>query len=83
MKNIPNFSIAVVVAAWVSAIAIFSVQNAAPVSLNFLFFQSIEMPVGVVLALSGTLGIIGGAILQFLWVRPQVEVSRETKSDRY
>lgn len=70
MKTIPHLLISVVVAASVSAIAILSVQNATPVSLNFLFFQSIEIPIGVVLALSATAGILGGAILQPLWSPP-------------
>ncbi|MDB9514802.1 lipopolysaccharide assembly protein LapA domain-containing protein [Kamptonema animale CS-326] len=70
MKTLPHLLISVVVATSVSAIAILSVQNATPVSLNFLFFQSIEIPVGVVLALSATAGILGGAILQPLWSLP-------------
>ncbi|CBN57672.1 lipopolysaccharide assembly protein LapA domain-containing protein [Kamptonema sp. PCC 6506] len=70
MKTIPHLLISVVVATSVSAIAILSVQNATPVSLNFLFFQSIEIPVGVVLALSATAGILGGAILQPMWSIP-------------
>jgi uncharacterized integral membrane protein len=70
MKTIPNLIINLVVAVWVSAIAILAVQNATPVSLNFLFFQSISIPVGVVLALSATAGIIGGGLLQILWSLP-------------
>jgi uncharacterized integral membrane protein len=57
----------VIVAAWVSAIAILSVQNAAPVALKFLIFQSIQMPVGVVLAFSVCIGVIGMAVIQMLW----------------
>jgi uncharacterized integral membrane protein len=71
MKTIPHLIVNVVVAAWVSAIAILAVQNATAVSLNFLFFQSILMPVGVVLALSATVGIIGGTLLQILWNFPK------------
>ncbi|MBD0341059.1 MAG: LapA family protein, partial [Microcoleus sp. Co-bin12] len=46
---------------------IISVQNAAPVSFNFIFFQSIQMPVGVVLAMSMSAGLIGAPLLQPLW----------------
>ncbi|MEG4090933.1 LapA family protein [Microcoleus sp. Pol12B4] len=67
MKTIPLLVISFLVALLVSAIAIISVQNAAPVSLNFIFFQSIQLPVGVVLAMSLSAGLIGGAILQPLW----------------
>jgi len=67
MKTIPLLAISFLVAILVSAIGIISVQNAAPVSLNFIFFQSIQMPVGVVLAMSISAGLIGGALLQPLW----------------
>ncbi|MEG4403874.1 MULTISPECIES: LapA family protein [unclassified Microcoleus] len=67
MKTIPLLAISFLVAILVSAIGIISVQNAAPVSLNFIFFQSIQLPVGVVLALSMSAGLIGGALLQPLW----------------
>ena len=48
------------------AIAILSVQNAALVSLN-LTFESIQLPVGLVLAFSAGVGIIGMALIQPLW----------------
>ncbi|EGK90483.1 LapA family protein [Microcoleus vaginatus PCC 9802] len=67
MKTIPLLAISFLVAMLVSAIGIISVQNAAPVSLNFIFFQSIQLPVGVVLAMSMSAGVLGGALLQPLW----------------
>ena len=67
MKTIPLLTISFLVAILASAIGIISVQNAAPVALNFIFFQSIQMPVGVVLAMSLSAGLIGGAPLQPLW----------------
>jgi len=67
MKTIPLLAISFLVAILASAIGIISVQNATPVSLNFIFFQSIQMPVGVVLAMSLSAGLIGGALLQPLW----------------
>jgi len=67
MKTIPLLAISFLVAILVSAIGIISVQNAAPVSLNFIFFQSIQLPVGVVLAMSMSAGVLGGALLQPLW----------------
>jgi uncharacterized integral membrane protein len=51
-----------ILAIWILAIAIFSVQNATPVSLKFLAFESIQIPVGVVLAFCVAIGAIGGAI---------------------
>ena len=68
MKTIPLLAMSFLLAFLVSAIGIISVQNATPVSLNFTLFQSIPMPVGVVLAISLSAGLIGGAILQPLWI---------------
>jgi uncharacterized integral membrane protein len=67
MKTFVNLFISIVIAGWVVAIAILSVQNATPVSLKFLSFQSIQIPVGLVLAFSAALGLVGVAILQPLW----------------
>ena len=61
-KNIPAVLICLIVATWVVAIAILSVQNATPVQLSFLGLQSIEMPVGLVLAFSVAIGAMAGAI---------------------
>ncbi|XZN89344.1 MAG: LapA family protein [Microcoleus sp.] len=68
MKTIPLLAISFLLAILVSAMGIISVQNATPVSLNFTLFQSIPMPVGVVLAISLSVGLLGGAILQPLWM---------------
>ncbi|MBR8832468.1 MAG: LapA family protein [Stigonema ocellatum SAG 48.90 = DSM 106950] len=67
MKTLANLLISIVVAFWVVAIAILSVQNADSVTLKFLTFQSIQIPVGLVLAFSAGVGIIGMALLQPLW----------------
>ncbi|MBE9094665.1 LapA family protein [Tychonema sp. LEGE 07203] len=67
MKTIPQLAISFLVAILASAIGIISVQNAAPVALNFILFKSIQMPVGLVLAMSVSAGLIGGALLQPLW----------------
>lgn len=62
-----NLLICSILSLWISAIAILSVQNVAPVSLQFLVFRSIDLPVGVVLALSVSIGLLGVAIAQPLW----------------
>ncbi|MGM3306341.1 LapA family protein [Anabaena sp. WFMT] len=67
MKSFANLFISVVIAVWVIAIALISVQNATPVSLRFLVFQSIQIPFGLVLAFSVAVGLLGVAILQPLW----------------
>ncbi|NEO52519.1 MAG: DUF1049 domain-containing protein [Okeania sp. SIO3B5] len=53
----------IILALWVSGIAIFSVQNSASISLKFLAFQSIQMPIGVILAFSVSVGVIISSIL--------------------
>jgi uncharacterized integral membrane protein len=55
--------ISLIVAGWVSAIALVSVQNATPVSLKFLTFQSVQLPMGLVLAFSAAAGMVGMAVL--------------------
>lgn len=67
MKTFANFLSSLIVAGWIGAIALLSIQNIKPVSLRFLYFESIEIPVGLVLAFSVGLGTIGGAILPLLW----------------
>lgn len=67
MRTLANLITSVVLAVWVVAIAILSVQNATLVSLRFLFFESIKLPVGLVLAFFVGVGIIGMAIIQSLW----------------
>lgn len=64
MKTLANLLTSLVLAFWVVAIAILSVQNAEPVSLKFLTFETVQLPVGLVLAFSAGLGIIGMAITQ-------------------
>ena len=67
MKTIPLLAISFLVAILASAIGIISVQNAAPVALNFIFFKSIQVPVGLLLAMSISVGLIVAALLQPLW----------------
>ncbi len=49
-------------------IAVFSIQNITPVSLSFLFFKSINVPVGVLLTMFGAMGIILGGFFPFLLI---------------
>ncbi|HBL11671.1 MAG TPA: DUF1049 domain-containing protein, partial [Cyanobacteria bacterium UBA11162] len=67
MKTIVNLVTSLIVASWIGAIAILSVQNYTLVSLKFIGFESIQLPVGIVLALSVGVGVVGGAIAPPLW----------------
>jgi uncharacterized integral membrane protein len=62
-----NVLMAIVVAAWISGVAILAVQNATLVSLKFLAFRSVQMPFGTVLAFCAAGGAIGTAFLQLAW----------------
>ena len=67
MTTIANLLTSLVLAVWVVAIAILAIQNAAPISLKFLSFQSIQLPIGLVLAFSAGVGVAAGAIAPLLW----------------
>jgi uncharacterized integral membrane protein len=67
MKTFANLITSVVLAVWVIAIAIISVQNYTPVSLRFITFQSIQIPFGIIMAFCAALGMIGVTLLQPLW----------------
>ena len=70
MKALANLLTSIIVAVWVVAIAILSVQNATLVSLRFLNFQSIQLPMGLVLAFSAGVGLIAVALILPLWGAP-------------
>lgn len=59
MKTVVNIALSTIFALWIMAIAILSVQNATPVSLRFLTFESIQIPVGLLLAFCVAVGMIG------------------------
>lgn len=72
MKSFATLITACIIALWIGAIALVAIQNAAPVALKFLAFQTIELPFGLLIAFSVILGILGTAILQpLLGLSPQ------------
>lgn len=54
---------ALVPAVWVIAIAIIAVQNATPISIQFLNLQSIAIPFGVLLAFCVAAGMLAAALV--------------------
>jgi len=69
MKNLPilfTLFLSVVLATWILAIALISVQNATPISLRFLVFQSIQVPFGLMLAFWVAVGLITVSVGQLL-----------------
>ena len=58
----PHSSAIAIFAASIMAIAIFSVQNATPISLKFLWLTSVPIPMGVIFAFSLCLGLLAGLV---------------------
>ncbi|HAN75638.1 MAG TPA: DUF1049 domain-containing protein [Planktothrix sp. UBA8407] len=77
MPNAPAIISSFILAFWISAIAIVAVQNATPISLRFLFFESVQLPVAVILAFSVVLGLLGGALF-----KPITELGVTTQNPR-
>ena len=69
MRIFASFISSLILAVWVSAIAIFSIQNIQLVSVKFFIWQSIQIPVGVLLAICAGIGIILGSLLPLFWQR--------------
>lgn len=67
IKSLTNLITAIIIALWLGAIAIFSIQNITEISLKFLLFESIKLPVGVLLSFCVGGGIILGSLLPLLW----------------
>ncbi len=64
MKSLANLSAIMLVACWMVAIALISVQNAQPTSIAFFGQQSIAMPFGLLLTCTAVLGMVGISLLQ-------------------
>lgn len=78
MKTIASLVSSLIMAAWVIGIAIFAIQNIQDVSLKFLTFESITLPVGVLLAFCAGIGMILGSLLPLLFSR-----SRKSRRSSY
>lgn len=51
--------------------AVISIQNITAISLQFLFFRSVKIPLGILLASGFGLGLILGAVVPF--VKPMLK----------
>ena len=61
-----NLIISSIAAIWIALIALLSVQNASLVSIKFIFWNSIDLPWGLVLAGAVALGFVIGGCLPLL-----------------
>lgn len=66
-----------ILAFWVCTIALIAAQNGTRVSLQFLGLQSIQMPLGIVLALGTAAGMVGMAV-----VLPLFQLGSSFRQDR-
>jgi uncharacterized integral membrane protein len=66
LSAMPRLLLVLIPAVWVVAIAILSVQNATPVAIKFLTFQSVALPFGVVLSFCAAGGMVATALLLLL-----------------
>lgn len=71
MKAFTNLLGSLILAILIIATAIFSIQNVEDISLKFLYFESITLPVGVMLIFCSGVGIILGWLLTLLFTRPK------------
>jgi len=83
MTFIANFLSSLMIALSFAAIAVFAVQNITPVSLRLFVFESIQLPVGILLAFCIGFGLILGAFLPLLWQRPAKRRTRIEDMDEF
>ena len=67
MKLISNLLSSLLLGTWIILGSVMAVQNATGVSLKFLGGETIQIPVGVLLALVVAVGVILGAIVPIIW----------------
>ena len=76
MKSFTSLLSSLIMATLLVAIAIFSIQNIQDVSLTFLTFKSINIPVGILLAFASAVGVLLGALIPILFARRKTRRSR-------
>lgn len=71
MRTLTNLLSSLIIAAWVVAIAVLSIQNFELISLKFLTLPPLELPLGIVLAFGFGIGLAGGAAVPLLLSQSQ------------
>jgi len=78
MKTLANLLSSLIIATWVVAIALLSIQNFQKIPLNLLVFSTLELPLGIVLAFSFGIGLVGGALAPLLWRKPKASPKKRS-----
>jgi lipopolysaccharide assembly protein A len=81
MKTFTNFLTSAIAAVAIAIVAIFSIQNIEAVSLRLIAFESIRLPVGVLLSFCFGTGLILGAIAPLLLPQPKRSNRRRLADD--
>ena len=84
LRHLSQLAIALLLATGLTAFALFSIQNISPVALTFLTFQSIQLPVGLLLVVCVASGMILGSFFPLLSggkSRPKPPSQRELDAD--
>ena len=76
LTTVKNIVISILLAFWLGAIAIFSIQNITLVSLRFLLWESIELPIGVLLSFCVGGGLLIGSLFPLFSKRTLKKRSR-------
>lgn len=63
MRLMQTILINILVIFWIGAIALIAIQNATPFTLQFFSWQTISIPLGIMIAFSVILGVITGTIM--------------------
>lgn len=71
MKIIANFIASFFLAGWIITMAVFSIQNISPVTLRFFQFESIQLPVGVLLSFAVGAGLMMGSLVPLFLPKPK------------
>jgi len=80
MKIIINLISSFFLAGWIITMAVFSIQNINPVVLRFFTWESLKLPIGVLLAFCVGLGLVLGSLLPLLLPKPK-KYPRQRLSD--
>lgn len=77
MKTSRQLIISLIIGFWLTLTAVFSIQNIEKISLKFLVWESISLPIGVLLSMVTACGFILGAIVPFLFTNNNQQKKRK------
>ena len=76
MTIFTNFLTMLILATGLSTFVVFAIQNVTPTSLKFLLFESIQVPISVLLTFCFAFGLLLGAFFPLVWKRSPKRRSR-------